>query len=157
MITGNHRKFIPFVLLCVFIIATSCSEQQNTEPLPHQTDSPEIKKENTENVIIDTIKPVKMSGFKFWGNEPFWNLKIQDSIIMLFIMAEEKNYEFKANRISEKGNKYIYEAINNEKEKIKIEIKKDQCEDDMSGEPFEYAVIIYLNNEKLEGCGKLID
>lgn len=115
-------------------------------------------------LILGLVSTHIYSGTDFSGrgNEPFWNVLIKSDGSVKFTKmggAEWEFTEFKQTSVSE--NVTSYSAIT-PKAEIKIEAIKEECTDNMSGEKFQYRVIVLLRLgrsarwEEYQGCGKFM-
>ncbi|MEJ5262198.1 MAG: META domain-containing protein [Ignavibacterium sp.] len=147
--------FIPFILL--FIL--SCAASENCGSNQKQISSTEVE-------IVDPsfYQEKFLRGIKFFarGNEPFWTLDIysQDEIIF----SELNETEIKATNVKQSTGKKLNETIftaENENDELMVSIVQDSCQDNMSGEMFEYNVSVRIKNsstvEKVfNGCGRYL-
>ncbi|HRJ85161.1 MAG TPA: META domain-containing protein [Ignavibacteria bacterium] len=126
-----------------------------------------LTREVTEVPVNDRWAAKRDKGIDFigMGNEPFWNIDLN---------IEEKTITY--SRLGEEGSVIftdITEAIvmdapivtyhgNTAKHEITIEITKEECTDNMSGEVFPYKVTVKIRAGKsnkvdtLKGCGKYL-
>lgn len=146
---------IPISLLFLF----SCAVSENTGSNQKQISYTEVE-------IVDPsfYQEKFLRGIKFFarGNEPFWTIDIysQDKIIF----SELNEAEIKATNVKESIGKNLYETIftaETENGELIVSIVRDSCQDNMSGERFEYNVSVIIKNsstvEKVfNGCGRYL-
>ncbi|WP_337873304.1 META domain-containing protein [Ignavibacterium sp.] len=105
-----------------------------------------------------------LRGIKFFarGNEPFWTLDIYSHDKIIF--SELNEIEIKATNVKLSPGKNLHETIftaDTENGELIVSILKDSCQDNMSGEMFEYNVSVSIKNsssaEKVfNGCGRYL-
>lgn len=122
-------RYILFIAL-IFVIS-ACSEENNISNNPFGGET-----------------------FIARGNEPGWKVVIyQDKIDVLKNYGEDK---FTLNITEEatfKSETTIITTTDKNKNPVTISISEINCEDNMSGEQFDYYVTFEHNNETLKGCG----
>ncbi len=94
--------------------------------------------------------------FKCMGNEPFWNIEIKGDELMFHQMGYEKEtYTLQATQV--KSDRLVYAVQEGTgKNTIQVQLLKENCEDDMSGQPFAYSVVLTKNGKEYRGCAKEI-
>lgn len=129
------------MVFLVFVIA-GCSAQKTY-------------KDTGRTESIDYSKKLA-TGIDFFasGNEPFWSadLDVEDSI-RIFIDGE-KVLRFPATPpiIDTAGKSILYKFD----DAVNLSIKGEACINSMSGEKNVFAVTLFLNGKKYEGCGRYI-
>lgn len=110
----------------------------------------------TNNEEIAAYTTLAKKSFKCMGNEPFWNIEIKGEELMFHQMGYEKEvYPLTPTQI--KTDRLIYSVKEKSgKNNIQVELLKMPCEDDMSGQPFAYSVIMVKNGKRFQGCAKEI-
>jgi heat shock protein HslJ len=133
----------------------------------------EIKKETEKNIFQDVDSVVLSSfyqnkfiqGADFFarGNEPFWTIEIESEKEIKFSSLFEVNSIITIiKQIELKANNEINFHAQNDSLDLKVTIIKQSCEDNMSGELFDYKVKVDLRkmNETthnlFEGCGRYL-
>src|SRR5699024_7921848 len=115
----------------------------------YKVDSTRIKKrnENTKNGSID---------FKATGNEPFWALTIDFEQGMTFsdLGGDTINVSAPEMRKKEQSEARILKANN---DSLAVIISPVGCIDDMSGQVFNYQVIVETNDNQYSGCGEFVN
>lgn len=91
------------------------------------------------------------------GNEPSWNLDIDTEGNLIFTRAEI-NTPFSIPvsdlKMSTRGSKILF---SNSDKKFKAEFKRGKCFDNMSGNQFDYKVIVTYDGTKFIGCGNKLN
>lgn len=105
---------------------------------------------------IATYTNLAKKSFKCMGNEPFWNIEIKGEELIFHQMGYKKEvYPLTPTQI--KADRLIYSVKEKSgKNNIQVELLKMPCEDDMSGLPFAYSIILVKNGKRFQGCAKEI-
>lgn len=99
---------------------------------------------------------LKTKSFKAMGNEPFWNIEIKGNELIFHQLGFEKEI-YSLSPSQAKSDRLIYTAQSGSgKQALQLDLMKQKCEDDMSGEPFGYAVILNKDGKEFRGCAKEI-
>lgn len=150
-----------FLILPLLISLTSCCTSSKTEI--DKTDSPKISDEQVVNPSFYQEKFLKGIDFYARGNEPNWVLEIDFEKGISF--SEMNGLEIKTPPV--KGIKAQDADVTNfraqvESGDISVTISEMECQDNMSGEMFDYNVRVQIRkgNEKdfteFSGCGKYL-
>ena len=95
----------------------------------------------------------KLNGadFRAIGNEPGWNLVMDSSRIILMSSYGAYRTEVKAPSpiVSNKTRTTRWETA-----ELTLEISENYCRDTMSGEVFDFKVLVRTEKEVLQGCGR---
>ena len=102
----------------------------------------------------------KLNGvdFRATGNEPGWYLEISDKDnILLVTDYGNKRYRFDSSAMNSDPNSRttVYNARAGN-DQVDIVIEGVPCQDTMSGEAFQTAVSVQLNDTRLSGCGRAL-
>lgn len=113
------------------------------------------KRETHENAATERENsPEDGIDFIATGNEPFWNLKI---VVGQRVRLEQLGFEPIntpcPNSMPLEGAAGFKYDIQTEANHLIIEARRENCEDDMSGEAFGYSIHININGKDLYGCG----
>jgi heat shock protein HslJ/uncharacterized membrane protein len=151
-------RMIIFFVTGLFI-TLSCSTSSNVDKINNQIT-------NSEEIVDPSFYQEKFFGgidFFARGNEPFWNLEIDFEKEMKFSTMDD----FKLITPAIKGVKTqdadvtLYQAAT-EAGELKVTVTKSACSDNMSGEKFNYKVIVEVKQSSdkdfktFEGCGKYL-
>ncbi len=149
---------------CLFLFTlgvfslSSCTNENTPKAQDGTTDTTSVVKQtDTLNPLL-TTKPILeiKKHFKCTGNEPFWSLRINDTLISFYEDGLEKTWKFPFQTLNVSQEKYTYRSSLGKKS-ILVKIAKDGCSDDMSGEPFEYSVTISKDGNNFSGCCKCLN
>lgn len=97
-----------------------------------------------------------ISTFKGSGNEPGWGITInnEQSVDVLLDYGERKlTLDVVKEQVSSTKNQYS-STYNNQP--VIISIEKKACQDNMSGEDFDYQVLFSIEGKRLNGCGRIL-
>lgn len=87
------------------------------------------------------------------GNEPFWNLEIDEEKLILFKVADWKKPVIVAiERPTVKKDSTVYSVIA-EGAPLRITISTQFCSDGMSDNLYEYKLVVYYLGQTYKGCG----
>ncbi|GEK47551.1 hypothetical protein HPA02_18340 [Bisbaumannia pacifica] len=92
-------------------------------------------------------------GFRAYGNEPFWNLAIDETGLRFadpFGGFDVRTPLPEAESLEPGGRAYHAQT---EAHALRVEILPETCRDSMAGAPFETRVTVTLDGERFEGCG----
>lgn len=93
-------------------------------------------------------------GFRAQGNEPFWTVTVQEEGLFYktpeyldgrFIAATKQQQEAAWHYVGE-WNEQSFELV----------VRKEACEDDMSGWAFNYSTQLTVNGATYKGCGNAV-
>lgn len=150
------KKYLLFLTIIAVWTFEACENKQSPEEGNMLTDTTVVIPRDTLTKTQQDTVVKKGPVFRCTGNEPFWALTVADTGISFYEDALEKTWNFSAENSSITDKKYIYKVSNNAND-ITIEITKEPCEDDMSGEPFDYSVIINKDGNNFTGCCKCLE
>jgi putative lipoprotein len=86
------------------------------------------------------------------GNEPGWTVEIgPNDRLQLVTDYGEKRVEFAGATVANDDGAMVY-AAQASTDAIKVSVKQEACADDMSGEPFEYSMVVEYGGKTLRGC-----
>ncbi|WP_293775612.1 META domain-containing protein [uncultured Oxalicibacterium sp.] len=85
------------------------------------------------------------------GNEPFWHLRMQDQTITVE-RPDSPPFLTSVTGIAE-TDEAPHGGWYAEGKDIRMQIWRERCEDDMSGQPFEHRVFMQLQGREYRGCG----
>jgi uncharacterized membrane protein len=86
------------------------------------------------------------------GNEPGWTLEVGPNDRLQFVtMFGEQKFEFAGATVANVDGTTVYAAQAGE-DAIKVSVKQEPCTDDMSGEPFDYRMVVEHGGQTLRGC-----
>jgi len=95
--------------------------------------------------------------FRAVGNEPGWNLEIQQGETLLFVGDYGMlRVVMPDPGVQPEGRVRVYHAVNGAND-LRVEILDEPCNDTMSGEPFPASVTVTLNGARFYGCGRTLD
>ena len=170
VVTTDEKSHIPDMDQPVIVIEDTLEAEAATRP----TIDPNATIKGIENSKNFTRKGVKIAGekvnsagtsayaslanksFKAMGNEPFWNIEIKGEELMFHQMGFKKEY-YELRPIQIKIDRLVYDVIDKSgKHDIKLELMKAKCEDDMSGQPFAFSVLLTKDETQFRGCAKEI-
>ncbi|HMQ70584.1 MAG TPA: META domain-containing protein [Ignavibacteria bacterium] len=125
----------------------------------------DLNPDNTQRDSSEFLMKKFSDGVNFYanGNEPFWNLDISMNRFLKF--KELEGLEINLGAV--KGEKAMDANVTRyaqqtDKGFFSVTLSQQECFDDMSGEKFDYRVIVELNNpgdagyRKFEGCGNYV-
>lgn len=104
---------------------------------------------------IDTASSPTEKSYKLNGNEPFWNIEINNGGITFTQMGSEAIY-FPATTAKAGGNNQIYDTsttIDGKSMEMRIIMESKPCSDTMSDNEYAYKVTVSLNGKTYKGCG----
>ncbi|MCB0726039.1 MAG: META domain-containing protein [Ignavibacteriae bacterium] len=145
-------KNIVFFIFVIFFMTKNISAQ-------------DLNPDNTQRDSSDFLMKMFNDGVDFYanGNEPFWSMDLAFDKYLRFNVLDGDSI----NLGSVKGEKAMDANIMRYAQKtdngfFTMTIYQQECYDDMSGEKFDYKVIVELNNpgdanyKKYEGCGNYV-
>ena len=91
--------------------------------------------------------------FRARGNEPSWLLDISRDRIELATDLGTRRVDFPYREPTVVGTRTTYRTFVGTQELVVV-IERTQCNDTMSGEPFEASVTVTFENDTLYGCGQ---
>ena len=106
---------------------------------------------------VQVWKNKKTEGLEFFGigNEPFWNIEIDDQKEIAFHLAEwNQPMRFNVVKPIQSADSIVYKAKNNSSA-ITITIYNTFCSDGMSDNIYDSKVKVVYNNQTYKGCGIL--
>lgn len=121
-----------------------------------------LTKTKPNNFSLDPIPSVSNLTFKANGNEPSWNLNIELYHAVKFTSMDENRFNISA-PLSEPSKSERKDALSyhvqSESGRLNVSIFKEPCVDSMSGEAYEYKVIVLAQSDtsevvQYEGCGR---
>lgn len=90
--------------------------------------------------------------FRGRGNEPGWTLEVGPNDRLQFVtMFGEQEFEFAGATVANVDGTTVYAAQAGD-DAIKVSVKQEPCKDDMSGEPFDYRMVVEHGGRTLRGC-----
>ena len=150
-LTNMLLKTVFFIL--TFFLITGSLTAQDLNPDYTQRDSSELLLEKFKNGI----------DFYANGNEPFWGLNIAMNQFIRFKELEGVEVDLGPVTAEKAMDANVIRfAQQTEKGFFKVTVSQQECFDDMSGEKFDYRVIVELNNpgdpdyRKFDGCGNYV-
>ena len=121
-----------------------------------RTDRERTECTNNRSKAIWEDAKLRGADFRATGNEPGWHMEISrsDGISLVTNYGSER-YQFAATEPSsnQATRTTTYEAKQNGHE-LMISLTAKRCADSMSGEQFETTVIVTIDGNELNGCGK---
>ncbi len=153
-------KFFIFLLISI-IGVIGCSSTKEIKDGDNKNSN--YSKEPVMEPLVYQQKFIKGTDFFARGNEPFWTLEIDFEKAMTFNTL----YDINMNTPAVEGTKLEgvdvtrYNARTEQGELIVTTIKED-CQDNMSGEEFDYKVVVEAKNlsdkdyKLFNGCGKYL-
>ncbi|MCG8437483.1 MAG: YbaY family lipoprotein [Pseudomonadales bacterium] len=106
--------------------------------------------------VIMNREQARKRGADFWaqGNEPGWHLVIVPEEVLVFVgdYGQRTVTVPNAGALTE-DTVTLYESTT-ETAALRVEIEKVTCEDDMSGQAFDYQVSVTVNQTLYRGCGE---
>lgn len=96
----------------------------------------------------------KLAGVEFFGlgNEPFWNVEIDEEKAIAFHLADWGSpVAFKPSRPVVAGDSTVYQTAN-DSARLRIVIYKTFCSDGMSDFTYDHTVHVQYNNRLYQGC-----
>lgn len=86
------------------------------------------------------------------GNEPGWTLEVGPNDRLQFVtMFGEQKFEFAGATVANVDGTTVYAAQSGD-DAIKVSVRQEACLDDMSGEPFDYRMVVEHGDRTLRGC-----
>ena len=86
------------------------------------------------------------------GNEPGWTLEVgPDDRLQFVTMFGEQKFEFAGATVKNVDGTTVYAAQAGD-DAIKVSVKQEACQDDMSGEPFDHSMVVEHGGRTLRGC-----
>lgn len=95
--------------------------------------------------------------FKAHGNEPFWELKIDFDKMMSFRMPSGDSVNTPVPKVNRDSVSQIHTykaAINSER--LIVALHPTGCMDSMSGQVYNYRIVVRIKKEKYSGCGDFV-
>lgn len=92
------------------------------------------------------------------GNEPFWNVKIEDSGITFTQMGGDAVY-FPASVAKAGGSNRIYDTsttLDGRTVEMRIIMEDKPCNDTMADKTYSYKVTVSMDGKTYKGCGEEI-
>ena len=109
-----------------------------------------------ENRRESILEDARRRGVYLWatGNEPGWTLEIMPEATLLLTDYGQSRYEFVTPQpeVDALSGTTVY-SVESNGHRIAIGVRSEECLDSMSGERFETAVEIRLDDRRLSGCG----
>lgn len=92
------------------------------------------------------------SGWRAFGNEPFWSLRISGSEVM-FDRLGELPQTYSARRPASEGNRQTW-SLDNEGSQLQISITEGACGDTMSNRNYPYTAELRFQGRTYRGCAE---
>lgn len=93
-----------------------------------------------------------------YGNEPGWTLEIGADGRLRYVTdygAERHEFDSSTVRRDESDGTVVYSA-GHDGGRIEVSVARETCADDMSGEPFEYRMVVAYAGRTLRGCARAV-
>jgi uncharacterized membrane protein len=100
-----------------------------------------------------------------WGNEPFWNLAVQQEITLFRTPEQQAGVRYTDGVWTGAGSNWVYDATlappaagtadsqpAAAATRVRLELIETECRDGMSGARFPYRAVLIRDSERLEGC-----
>jgi uncharacterized membrane protein len=109
-----------------------------------------------ENRRRSVIEDAKLRGVDYWatGNEPGWHLEVDPHGLRFITNYGRERYTFTGlqPQVDQANKRTIYKSEGGGST-IMVQIDGKACQDSMSGERFESAVIVTFDGKSYHGCG----
>lgn len=99
---------------------------------------------------------LRRAAFRAVGNEPGWHLEIRPDAGIAFVGdygETEVRTPAPAPEIDPQAGERLYRAAT-EAHELRVTIREERCQDDMSGEAFPHRVVVVLDGREHRGCGR---
>jgi putative lipoprotein len=95
--------------------------------------------------------------FRAVGQEPGWYLEMENEAQTLFVAGYgDRRYLFPTAEVEFFDGAEVYQ-LDGGKHRLRVEVRLQHCIDSMSGEVFDYRVVLDLDSQQYRGCGLALE
>ncbi len=126
------------------------------EAMLNRGDQQRLQCVNDRAAAIWEDAKLRGADFRGRGNEPGWHIEISGQYGIVFVTnygSDRYHFRTYQSAVDEKTRRTTFAARDGESE-IRVTLEGKRCSDSMSDEQFETTVIVVIDGNRLNGCGK---
>lgn len=95
--------------------------------------------------------------FKAHGNEPFWGIEIDKDSLITFKVVSGDSVGISMTEVQKDSTNGVYTFLSKlDGDSLNIELHPVGCMDNMSGQVYDYRVLVNKGEKKYSGCGSFV-